>query len=361
MILEKYKPKTTKEIISNQLQIREIGNWIKKWKKGALIIHGPPGSGKSLSIEILAKAMRYEIIEYSSSDIDIDHVLKTSQQTSLFFQGKLIVIETDKVPIKITNLIKNTRHPVILIVQDAYKIKPAIRKYCKLIKFTRIRYDLIARLLDKICEQENVKCNKRLTTQLARMSNGDVRAALIDLESLIDTGSINNISHREQDEDIFNTLKIIFRTKDINNARTAIKNCDKSVEEISLWLEENIPEEYDKQASALAYEYLAKADLFASRIMKRQLWSLKKYTLLAPYGTAISKKEPKKSYVSYKFPLIFFKKKNNEETKEKIARKLHISKKEVNQELPLIKKLLNKELISELNLNEKDIEELTAC
>lgn len=360
MLLTKYKPKTTKDIISNQAQIKEISNWIKKWKKGALLIHGPPGSGKSLSVETIARELRYEIIEYNSTDKDINHVLKTSKQTSLFFTGKIILIEMDKVPVKIIKLIKETNHPVIIISQNAYKIKPQIRRNCKIIKFTRIRYDLIARFLDNICEKEKTECNKRLTTQLARMSNGDVRAALIDLETLVATGSIENISHREQDEDIFNTLKIIFRTKDINNARIAIKNCDKSMEEISLWLEENIPEEYDNTGTALAYEYLAKADLFAARVLKRCLWSLQKYTYLAPYGTAISKKEPKKSYVSYNFPMIFFAKKNNDETREKIAKKLHISKKEVSQYLPLIKKLMNKEMINELSLGEKDIEELIA-
>ena len=34
MLLDKYEPKSTKEILGNRLAIVEIGNFLKNWKKG---------------------------------------------------------------------------------------------------------------------------------------------------------------------------------------------------------------------------------------------------------------------------------------------------------------------------------------
>ena len=65
MLLEKYRPKSTMEIIGNYYQIKQIKEWLNRWdakgvghswKKGkTLMIVGPSGCGKSISVELACK------------------------------------------------------------------------------------------------------------------------------------------------------------------------------------------------------------------------------------------------------------------------------------------------------------------
>ena len=49
MLLERYRPKSSREIVGNEHQVSEIRNWLGRWKKGrAVLVYGPTGSGKSL-------------------------------------------------------------------------------------------------------------------------------------------------------------------------------------------------------------------------------------------------------------------------------------------------------------------------
>ena len=52
MLLEKCEPKTITDMIGNVAQSKEIKKWIQAWKKGsALLLYGPTGCGKSLSVK----------------------------------------------------------------------------------------------------------------------------------------------------------------------------------------------------------------------------------------------------------------------------------------------------------------------
>ena len=57
--------------------------------------------------------------------------------------------------------------------------------------------------------------------------------------------------------------------------------------------EENIPEEYQGEELARAYELLAKADVFKGRIYKQQYWRFLVYeNFFLSYGMSSAKKTP---------------------------------------------------------------------
>ena len=71
--VEKYRPVTLSGVVGNVSAIAEIKEWAQSWKDGkpvskAIIVHGPPGTGKSASGYALAYDMGWEILELNASD-----------------------------------------------------------------------------------------------------------------------------------------------------------------------------------------------------------------------------------------------------------------------------------------------------
>ena len=98
MLLDKYEPKVAKQILGNQKQASEIARWLGSWKKGqALIVYGPTGSGKSLSIKIVAKQLGFEIMESHAGEergkSDIEEIISVSKQQGIFSRKKIILID----------------------------------------------------------------------------------------------------------------------------------------------------------------------------------------------------------------------------------------------------------------------------
>jgi replication factor C large subunit len=198
------------------------------------------------------------------------------------------------------------------------------------------------------------KMDDRKIGQLARMANGDVRSMLIDLETAMSGVDPKHIGYRNFEENVFNTIRLIFKTTSIENARIAVENCEKDSEELFLWLEQNIQEEYDTAAIAKAYDYLSKADIFGTRIMKRQAWSLSKYASdLMVYGTALAKTKPSPRFVAYRPP--FFRR-TSRSALRKIAVGLHTSTANAPSYLPLIK--MHPKVCEKLGLDEKETDSL---
>lgn len=359
MLQEKYKPGISSELIANREQFKETKEWIRSWKKGkGLLLYGPTGCGKSLAVELAAKELDCELVRSHASD-DRSYkqmaktVLESAGQKSLLMKKKIIMVDEIEIlgSLKgIIELIRNSQFPVILIGTNPYekKLLP-LRNLCKLLKFGRIRSDSMASYLRKVSAKENMNVSESVIRNISSSSNGDARSALIDLFF----GSNGN---REKEEDIFNTLKIIFRSQKISSVRADTKDSD--AEEILRWLENNIANEYrTAEEIASAYDFLSKADIFMARIMKRQSWTLQKYFFdLGVLGVSASKRRTNISFVSYTPP--YYKHgKDYAEALGKIGKKLHVSAKTARGYAQIIKKLSEKtDVARKLGLEDDEIE-----
>ena len=136
-------------------------------------------------------------------------------------------------------------------------------------------------------------------------------------------------------------------------------------DEISLWVEKNIPLEYQNKSLAKAYELLRKKDLFNGRIYKQQYWRFLVYeNILLSYGMSSLNKENKTNFTNYKRPTRILKMwMNNQKTAkkktiaEKYAKHTHISIKKTMKEFPILKLLINSnpKISEELNLDEDEL------
>jgi replication factor C large subunit len=142
-----------------------------------------------------------------------------------------------------------------------------------------------------------------------------------------------------------------------------------SLDEIILWIEENIPTEYKGEELARAINSLVKADLFKGRIYKQQYWRFLVYeNIFLSYGISAAKnplRELKNSFTSYKKPTRILKIwMNNQRTQkkktiaEKYSKYVHVGLKRAMNEFSIIKQVINSNpaIKKELKLTEEEIE-----
>jgi replication factor C large subunit len=137
------------------------------------------------------------------------------------------------------------------------------------------------------------------------------------------------------------------------------------LDEVYLWLEENIPAEYKDEDLVKAIDLMSKADVFRGRIYTQQHWRFLVYqNYLLSYGVSASKSGIKTGFTSYKRPkrlLKIWMVNQRNAVKKEIAKKLakycHISYKRAMSEFKLLKTIVNDEhMYKTLDLNEKEIE-----
>jgi len=367
---EKYTPQKTSEVVGQNKAVEKFLTWFRAWKPGkkAALFHGSAGVGKTCLVEALGKEKNLEIIELNASDYrtasQIKEVIGQSmKQMSLFKKGKIFLIdEIDGIAGRedrggtreLIKIIKETQYPIILTANNPYNRKLRyLRSYCLLIPFTKVYYWALINRLNLICQQEGLKCEKEVLRQLAKRSSGDLRSAINDLESLareskqIKLTDLEKLGEREKETSIFDALKMIFKTKTALAAKLSIQSVDKDADEIFLWIEQNIINEYeDPEEIAKAYEMISRADIFRNRINIRQNWKYKKYMIdLMTGGVAVAKKEMYRKFSRYQYPdkikFLGRTKMSRREEKEKLiqlSKKLHCSTKKIREEfLPFLK------------------------
>jgi len=375
--VEKYKPKTTKEVIGQELALTKIKTNIKK----PILLYGPTGSGKTCLIHTFAKELNYEIVEINSSQTrnkdSINQILGNAiNQRSLFYKGKIILIDDidaisgtkDRgcLPTVISLMVKSS-FPIIFTCTDPYidKLKN-LRKKAILIESEKIKTQRIIAKLNYICTQENIEFTGDDIQTIANKTQGDLRAAINDLQTHTFENKLimEDESERDKTQDIIFCLKKIFQEKSLENNNIFYKT-NLNTDEVLLWIDENLPKDYDSDELIKAYHYLSRADVFKGRIKRWQHWRFLVYiNALITSGIAISKKQNKNTFTKYTrttriLKLWQAKMRNAKKLTicEKIAENTHCSKKRAVQDsFPYLKRILNNPDIStELNLGEDEI------
>ena len=396
MWAEEYKPQKLSEVVGQKEAVEKIQNWFNKWKPRdkPVLLFGPPGCGKTCSVEALVKEKNFDFIEMNASDVrsasQIKEVIgKSTVQQSLFKKGKIFLLDeieglygkADFGGIKeVISIIQNSRHRIILTSNNAYDPKlRSLRSRVQLVEFKKIAVWDIEKRLKAIAEKENISADKNALNVIAKFSKGDLRSAITDFETIshgrkeITSKDIEGIDFREREDNIFEVLRNIFKTKSALAAKLAVNSSDKDPDEIFWWIENNIANEYeDPEEIADAFDALSKADIFKRKIQSRQNWTLMSYMIdMMTAGVATAKKDVYRKFTRYQYPSNFAtlgrmkeNKKQVAEMFEKFSSSLHCSKRKIKYEyMPFIKIALKnskfkKEFLEEFKLEKEDVKEL---
>ncbi len=403
---EKYRPGTLKGVVGNPKAVSDLLEWAKDWSKGtprkkAAVLMGPPGVGKTTLALALASEMEWGLVEMNASDQRTGGAIRSvalrGSLTNTFNDAgdyldtkdggmKLIVLDeadnlfgnADRGGIPaISELIKETKQPVVLIVNDFYDLSrksSAVKNDTLQIKFQKPSASTIAKTLRSIAESEGVRTDDLVLRAIAENAGGDMRAAVRDLQSVaagketLNVAEVGNLSQRTARKDMYDLMYAVFRKGDPMAARKASFDIDEEPGFVLLWVEENLPYEYTDTGDLVrGCERLSKADIHLGRVHRRQYYGFWSYaTDMMTAGVSEARRTSPVSRTRFRFPGYLMKMSRSKSVRnmknsisEKLGGHLHTSKARISSDvLPSLRVALkNDQGLRTLMLRDVGLEE----
>lgn len=200
--IEKYRPASLSEVISNKEIVRSLKKFIAKDTLPHLLFYGPSGCGKTSTIKCIAKQIygEYKIFATlelnASNDRGIDVVRTTINEfieshsmsyiplenRKLF---KLVILdEFDSMTVDAQGMLRRIIEEnsdyirFCLICNDIEKVTPAIQSRCAAYQFKPLRADDMRERLEEIVQAENLTIDNEALDGIIDISNKDMRNAI---------------------------------------------------------------------------------------------------------------------------------------------------------------------------------------
>lgn len=384
---ELYRPNDLDEVVGNPKAVASLRHWADAWAAGnpvkkAAVLIGTPGVGKTSAALALAKEYGWDTVEMNASDQRNADAVKSVALRGALGQTftdsgeflstldgnlKLIVLdEADNLSGKedrggvpaLVEVVRTTKQPVILIVNDWYALSrksSALKNDTEQIKFSQIKSVTIRGVLRKIAKDRGITISDRALELLADNANGDLRSAVRDLQAVsmgkneIKDIDATSVSYREVEKTMYNVMDDIFKSKDADRARRSLAEVDEPPETKLLWIEENLPVAYrDHLDLYRGMKAVATADKYLGRVYRRQYFGFWSYAGdFLSYGVCAAKTREMHGFLRYNFPQYLMKMSRSKGTRaiqasicSKLGEAVHMSAKQTRQDiLPYFSKI----------------------
>jgi replication factor C large subunit len=320
----KHRPLNRDGIVGNGGSVRRAYEWLRDWERSrkAILLHGPPGVGKTATIEVVAHELGYSVIEMNASDVRtearINEVMLPAISSKALSGNKRLFLldEVDGIQGRsdsggvgaLLKAVESKSVPVAMTANDPWDNDlRVLRGKVEMVEFRRVSPPEIAGRLREICTLEGVVVDDAALLDLADASGGDVRSAIEDLQTSLIGGRYDEavaslLGLRQREEKLFETLNGIFNASSVVDARRALDSSSENYEDVFEWIYEYLPKVLaNAQDLEGALEYLGKADVILRRIKRANDWSQLPYYLeLLSAGTALSRSSLRVSGTYYR-------------------------------------------------------------
>jgi replication factor C large subunit len=285
---EKYRPNSLDEMVGNEEARGKLQLWLKKWKRGtkAALLVGPPGTGKTTTVHLIAKKLGLRLVELNASDSRTKEKLSKKlgeaiASTSLFGGMSLIFLdEVDGLAGRadygavefIKDAVKRSENPIVMAANnpeadEVRKLGSATSK----IEFTRPDAKEVEKRLEMIAQKEKLDVDAEDLAKIVNAANGDIRAAINFLQSGI-------AAQKDEELTAYESVNAFFEAVDEKSALKALRAYpgqprDKVRDIFTAVARSRVHEE--RKAAAL--DTLSRADVLMGRIMRGRDWRLLRY------------------------------------------------------------------------------------
>ena len=243
ILVEKYRPEIVSEIVGqNHIRV-DLLNFAKTKNIPHLLFYGTAGTGKTttaiaLAKEILGDVFYVNFLELNASDSrKIEHVRNTikvyAKQAPMQADYRIILLdEVDSMGIIaqmalkriMEKFTKNCRF--ILTCNHIHKLDDAIISRCATYNFLPLKPEDIRNRLGIICEKENIKADVPALSYIADNCGGDIRRAIIRLQSISTSGvvSMDSVYSDRIEGNFLFLVKSLFKDMHWTSSRQAFNN-----------------------------------------------------------------------------------------------------------------------------------------
>jgi replication factor C large subunit len=189
--------------------------------------------------------------------------------------------------------------------------------------------------------------DREVLEHIAIRSEGDLRAAVRDLESIafgrthVTMEHTKSLGTRDTTGSLFDLMRHILKGRKLDDVRKEVWDVDATPDDLVLWVDENMAKEFkDPKDLVAGYEMLSRADIFLGRTRSTQDYALWAYASeLGTLGVMASRSREYRDFVPFGFPQWLSKMgrtKGLRQTKDRLAETLgratHASKRKTRTE-----------------------------
>jgi len=292
MWVEKYRPRRLEEMIGNEHARTMLVGWLKKWKEGskAVILLGPPGTGKTTLVHLAAKECGMNLVDLNASDARTKEKLsrrigEAVSTTSLFGERILIFLDeidglsgrADYGAVEfIKQAIKATRNPIVMAANDPDSDQVEKLSDVSIPLWFRPppprEMELYVR---SILEREGKRVPRDTVARYVTSSRGDIRHLMNSVQS-----------HSERPEDGYKdndlpevqALNSFFDATESKVALQALRLVSTPpMEKVRSIFGSVVNSGLSPSDLSNSLEVLSRADMLVGRIMKTQEWRQLRY------------------------------------------------------------------------------------
>lgn len=239
MLANKYRPNEFEAVVGQDVTIK-ILNKLKDNLPTALLFVGPAGCGKTTCARILAKDKEtYEIDCASNNGVsEIKNIIDNAKRASLVNKHRVFILDEAHTLTSAAwaSLLITLEEDIsyvtfIFCTTDAHKIPDTILSRVMQFNFLALSEEQIFSRLIKVADDEGINAEQTALRFLARISSGNMRAALASLDkcilydnaiTLASAQKILNIVDKSTILDLFATMRsnrvlAVTKIKDIQN------------------------------------------------------------------------------------------------------------------------------------------------
>lgn len=304
---DKHRPKIIQEMVGNEdarlATLKWLGNWVSGSKP--LLLVGPPGTGKTTLVHVIARQFDYHLVEMNASDTrnkdSIKEMLLPALQNTSNLFGKKIMLFLDEVDgisgredsgglDALVDLMKEPTVPVIMAANaKSTKIKE-LSKACKGVEFSPAPPRLLMLYLDHVLRSEGVKLGPGDKISIINNSRGDIRSMLNSAQSRA-AGYATASNSDMVDIDIASAVNGYFNASTMEQATRLIAKADASYADprygmstedrrrdmLQALFSSIVSSHIEPDDLAHLLDTLSKADMLVGRANARREWRLLRY------------------------------------------------------------------------------------